>query len=285
MAVDTFGTIMISASDIGQLLQAKHSKDVFVGECKTGPTQVTKGLQIIDAWAMKCSWAHPCCTAYEIKVSRPDFVNDTKWRGYLEYCNEFYFVCPYKMIQVEELSEGTGLLWVSRTGSRLFTKRKAAWRDVEIPDSIFRYILMARSRIDGESQIDGQSNGEQADKWRRWLKQKEENQELGHNVSDRIRQLVAKRIVQVENDNRLLKRANEQLREVKKICDEMGLDHEYISHAQSDVKRAMDKLRGDGLIRHLAMSIQDLQRAHDGLKARLIEAERLHETLPAERAE
>ena len=82
----------ITAQTVLELLAAKHSRDVFVPECKNGATHFADGMQKIDAWAMKKSWASPCVTAHEIKVSRADFLKDDKWPGYLPYCNQFYFV-------------------------------------------------------------------------------------------------------------------------------------------------------------------------------------------------
>ena len=48
---------------------------------------------------------------YEIKVSRSDFVNDTKWQDYLPYCHQFYFVCPPDLIQPDELPKEIGLMY------------------------------------------------------------------------------------------------------------------------------------------------------------------------------
>jgi len=84
---------MFTADQILNLLLIKHSKDVCVPECKGGPTWFGRHDRM-DLWTMARSWAHPRCCAYEIKVSRSDFVNDKKWMAYLEYCNELYFVAP-----------------------------------------------------------------------------------------------------------------------------------------------------------------------------------------------
>ena len=110
------------AADIAQLLAAKHADDVFVTECKDGPS--TSGHIKLDAWAMRRSWAHPSFIGYEIKVSRSDFVGDTKWPQYLGVCNEFYFVCPAGIIRSEELSPEAGLLQIVSTGTRLLTKKR-----------------------------------------------------------------------------------------------------------------------------------------------------------------
>lgn len=93
----------MKASFIKQVLAKKHSKDFFLCEVKTGPSWYTSGLGIIDAWAMKKSWANEKVTGYEIKVSRSDFVKDEKWTNYLPFCNEFYFICPKDLIKRDEV--------------------------------------------------------------------------------------------------------------------------------------------------------------------------------------
>lgn len=137
---------IISAEDILKLLAQKHRKDIFVPQCKTGPTwYCNKGLLILDAWVMKKSWLNPLVIGYELKISRNDFLNDKKWRGYLSFCNEFYFVSLKNIIFPPELPEEAGLMY--KAGSRLFTKKKSIYRNIEIPTTIFEYILMNRIKV------------------------------------------------------------------------------------------------------------------------------------------
>lgn len=63
----------ITAKAILELLRAKHAEDVFVPECKTGPSQGHDHSRF-DAWVMKKSWANAATIGYEIKVSRSDFL-------------------------------------------------------------------------------------------------------------------------------------------------------------------------------------------------------------------
>lgn len=147
----------MTAKDIKKLLAKRHRYDVFVPECKDGPTmwnnQGDPGHRRMDAWAMKKSYTQPRAICYEIKVSRVDFLRDDKWHHYLPYCNEFYFVCPPDLIDKSELPEGTGLIYTSKKGTSLVTKKKALWRDVRIPESLYKYILFSRADI-----IDGMGN-------------------------------------------------------------------------------------------------------------------------------
>lgn len=173
-----------AAKDLLAMLAKKHTEDVFVPECKTGPSPCPR----MDAWAMRKSWAQPVTTGYEIKVSRSDFVGDEKWPYYLPYCSTFYFVCAPGVIAPEEVPDGCGLL--VQAGSRLITKRKAPWRDVEIPEELFRYVLMARVKIVGEFEpAESRSRAYRLAKWEAWLKETEKSRELGYMVRGRISEL------------------------------------------------------------------------------------------------
>ncbi|GAH65878.1 unnamed protein product [marine sediment metagenome] len=49
---------------------------------------------------------------FEIKSSRSDFTGDHKWQKYLKYCHTFSFVCPYGLIQKNDVPPGIGILWI-----------------------------------------------------------------------------------------------------------------------------------------------------------------------------
>ncbi len=187
----------MKSREIIDLLAKKHDEDVFVTECKNGPSQGNKHVRM-DAWVMNKSWANPCVTGYEVKVSRADFIADNKWPSYLPLCNQFYFICPSGIIKPEEVSPDAGLMWVSKTGGMTITKKKAPYRQVIIPEELFRYILMCRTRIDGER--DESSN--KLDYWRRWLEGREEAKSLAYRVSSKIREHVSEvniRCTKLEN--------------------------------------------------------------------------------------
>jgi hypothetical protein len=137
-----------TAQDIKQALSRHHSKDVFVDECKNGPTWVTSGLAQLDAWVLRRSWSPVATIGYEIKISRADFEQDQKWPSYLPLCHVFYFVCPAGLIKSTDLPKGVGLKWYSRAGN-IHTKLHA---DRHEPDpekllQLFYYLVMCRSQI------------------------------------------------------------------------------------------------------------------------------------------
>ena len=140
-------------------------------------------------------------TGYEIKVSRPDFLRDEKYPAYLKYCNCFYFVCPPHLIEPAELSENIGLLWTSSTGSRLYTKKKAPYRQIEIPAELYKYILISRAFI-SDTDI---TLTRKREYWESWLKEKKLNHEFGCHVAMKIREEIDKRILSDERESENLK--------------------------------------------------------------------------------
>ena len=203
-----------TAVDLVNLLKLRHSKDVLVEKCKTGDS-LSSGFRQMDVWVCRSSYTRPAFIAYEIKVSRSDFLRDVKWRDYLDYCTEFYFVCPRGLIDPKELPDEAGLLWASSTGSRLFSKKKAPMRAVDPPIELFMYVLISRCKItrdryDGETSIDY---------WRRWLAQREEKQDIGARVSRRLSEIDSARYVELN----LLRAQIKGYDAVKIVLDELGV--------------------------------------------------------------
>lgn len=215
-------TKVITARDILALLRTKHSADVFVSECKTGATWGYAGdsgngkMRKLDGWAMKKSWANPFIAGYEIKIHRGDFLQDEKWQNYLDFCNEFYFVCPTNLIQKDELPAEVGLMYVSKTGTMLYTKKKAQRRlNVKIPNSIFRYILMNRVQVI-DNVVDNRDytkllKEEKLRFWKKWVKDRKLDVTFGAYVSKAIQETIRQEITRVRMENDQLKVRNESL--------------------------------------------------------------------------
>lgn len=129
-------------------LKVRHWSDIFVPECKLGPSWGSTHRRM-DAWAMRCSWTNWGTVGYEVKHSRADFRQDKKWRDYLPVCSQFYFVTPSDLIQPEEVEDPAGLIWLSRTGNVLRTKKAA--KLLALDDKalvlLMSYLLMNRSEI------------------------------------------------------------------------------------------------------------------------------------------
>lgn len=222
----------MNASDITKLLEEKHSEDVFVSELRDGPSQGVSSFRL-DGWAMVKSWVNPVTYGYEIKVSLNDFRRDNKWHNYLEYCSDFYFVCPWGLIQPEEIAAPAGLLWVSKTGTRLWIKRKAARRINPIPEILWRSVVM---RLD-----QGRPCTSNAEYWKEWLASKEQSLDVGYRVSRRLRELISERINSVQCENDGLKKTNARLQEIKVMMDKLGLSFWSVDQFERDAKERMNE--------------------------------------------
>jgi hypothetical protein len=254
----------ISSDKILDLLEQKHSKSVFIRECKDGPTQGCEHFRM-DAWVMNRSWANACVTAYEIKVSRSDFLNDNKWNAYLKLCNSFYFVCPQGLIDVDELPADVGLIHVSATGTRLFTKKKAPVRQVQIPEEVFRYILMCRVVV---SRRWWDVDQEKPEDWKAWLEDKSENSRVGRRVSSEIASRVDKQVGEVKRENDRLKKSMVNYESVAAFLTRLGIeyhDSSYIDHTvQSKLKR-IASLIPQGFKQKLVQMKADVERLLESL--------------------
>lgn len=227
----------MNSHDIEKLLEEKHKEDLFVSQCKTGASG--KGVLILDGWAMKKSWANPCFTGYEIKVSRSDFNGDDKWRGYLDYCNEFYFVCPAGMVKPEEVPDPAGLICVSTTGNVLYKKKKPIYRDLLIPESLYQYVLMVRTKITR----DIWHRETKKEFWEKWLADKKVDNRFGYSVGKTLRETIKKEIEDVRYENKQLKDENENYSEIKSYLDSIGVNRKRYHLSKNFVQQRLNELK------------------------------------------
>ncbi|HUT88713.1 MAG TPA: MmcB family DNA repair protein [Thermoguttaceae bacterium] len=168
---------------------------------------------------MKRSWTNPLVTAYEIKSSRTDFVQDNKWHLYLPYCNEFYFVAPPKIIDPQELPAEAGLLVASTNLARLFCRKKAQRRQVDIPEDLWRYVLICRAKVTRDTY----SREATREEWQKWLEQRNLDHDLGRRVSRSLQKTIAERIHKVESQNLALQEQIKNAEEVRQFLSRIGL--------------------------------------------------------------
>lgn len=209
----------MSARAIVDLLAERHKEDVFVPECKDGPTW-NNGASRLDAWAMRKSWANPCTWGYEVKISRNDWLRDIKWQGYTDLVNEFYLVAPNeKVIPLSEVPDGIGLLYVASTGTRFFTKRKAHHREcsVEAANVLMQYVLQSRASIDVKKQP------KTVAAWKEWLSEKEENRKIGHRVSQQLAAKYERDVETVRREMYVIKQDKEFAEKVKVATEALGV--------------------------------------------------------------
>ncbi len=258
----------MTSHDIQKLLKAKHSKDIYVPECKNGQSYV-EGLLRLDGLAIARSYANPMVTGYEIKVSRYDFMGDEKYHHYLKYCNCFYFVCPPDLIQPNELPDNIGLLWSSKNCKKLYKKKKAVYIDQDIPADIYKYILITRAVIKQETNYYVQES--KAEYWDRWLEKKEIDRDFGHHVRGSIRRAFIEKMEIVEEENKRLRKENEEYAHVKEILTDSGINTDRTWNLDRDVEARLKELKSSfplGMEDNIKSCISQLTKFIDNYKGK-----------------
>lgn len=178
----------MSASLLLGALAEKHKGDVFVPECKNGPTQ-TGSHRRLDAWVLLKTWSPVTTIGYEIKVDRADWRRDEKIAEYQGLCHALYVVAPKGVVPLDELPAGVGLLEPAGPHDRLLTKRRASRNEIEMPVSLLVYVLMCRSTIQREAIVQMRERDAtwRADNLRKWVEDKDERRRLSYAVSEKIR--------------------------------------------------------------------------------------------------
>jgi hypothetical protein len=138
-----------TAARIVGLLMEKHQKTGDVVFFDQIPNSTGYGKErTIDAFAMEL-WPSKkfARTAYEVKVSRGDWLNELsqpeKRDPFMKLSNWFYYVAPVGLVDVASLPEGCGLLEADKGGLKI--RRAAPWRDVgEIPLEFVASLMRAK---------------------------------------------------------------------------------------------------------------------------------------------
>lgn len=259
----------MTAQEITKALAARHTEDVFIPECKDGPSAGSSHLRL-DAWAMRKSWSNPTTYGYEIKVSRSDFIRDDKWHRYLELCSMFFFVCPPGLIQPTELPENVGLLWTSQTGERLFVKKKAPYREVAVPETMYRYILMNRVGITRYYSDHPRGSGAW---WKQWLERRDADLETGKLVGKKLRALVSEKVDKVQTENLRLQKMVENVEETIELLKKYGFDLRRGPVSEWTVRDRLKQMR-EMFPPHLLRMIEDAAIALDRISQQVRQEEK-----------
>jgi hypothetical protein len=164
------------------MLAARHTRDMFFAEVKNGPTQGTTHLRL-DALAIAKSWSPIRLMAYEVMVSRADWLQDRKWEAYIPLAHHFSIVCEVGVVKLEELPPSVGLLEVSSTGQSLKWIQRPVYRDIHLPARLLLYLLMSRTIGDPHRPRE-RTREERMAYWREVLA---EGKSIDYLVKDKIR--------------------------------------------------------------------------------------------------
>lgn len=228
----------VRSQDIKKALSVRHRLDLFLTEVKNGPTMT--GLKVIDALAVAKSWSKPCISGYEIKVSRNDFIRDTKWPAYLEMTNRFSFVCPKGLISPDDLPKNVGLIYFNPDKGTLYTKRAPIFRQIDLPENMLYYLLM--NRVDSASYP---FFNNKAEYFKEYLENKSGNKGLGKAVKTKLTKEVdslQRKVDRLEKENRMLSKDAEAAREVEVLLNNLGI---YVFNSSEIPKHVKGLIRSN----------------------------------------
>lgn len=171
---------------IVDLLAARHTRDLFFAEVKDGPS-IFGGHLRLDALAIAKSWSPVRLMAYEVKVSRADWLGDRKWEAYLALAHHLTIVSPPGVLKPEEVPGDVGILEVSSTGASLRWVRKAAYRSIQVPSDLLLYLLMSRV-VPGDPHMPRERTREE--RMAQWRERLAEGKSIDYAVKEKIRQRI-----------------------------------------------------------------------------------------------
>lgn len=194
---------MTTSADIKIALEKQHrnSRDFFMTEVKSGSSYMGTADRILDAVAIKPSYAHPQITGYEVKISRSDFKGDAKFYTYLPLVHALYIACPTGLIDRDELPVDIGLIWYNPDTKALTVKKRPPPRKIEVSAQMLQYIIY--SRLDPD-RVPFYSD--KAEWFKAWLQNKHENRDLAYRINGQI--------------YKEIKRLEDELRAVKSLADD-----------------------------------------------------------------
>lgn len=125
------------AEDLARHLRSE--KTMVWQDVQLGPS----GSPRPDVYTIARSFAHPNPRAYEVKVSRADFLADVtagKWRAYLSFADSVVFAAPAGLVQPADVPPLAGLMVRGDSGWRAL--RRAVPGVVTIPESALLKLLI-----------------------------------------------------------------------------------------------------------------------------------------------
>lgn len=254
----------MNAERIQQLLEFKHAQDLYIPECKNGPTQMGSHRRL-DGWCLVRTWSPVTFIGYEVKVSRSDWMGDQKFTDYLPMCHLLYVVAPKGVVDPRELPPGVGLMHASQKA--LVTKQKAVRRDISADGVLdtLTYVLMARVQHKEEHAGKPQTREERIATWREWLESKEQGKQLGYKIRGRIGELYREMEAEVQASRRRV----ESHAHIEQRIRELGFDP-AVTFQDWKIEQRLRDLAGavpESLMSDMARTIQQMQDTINRLRA------------------
>lgn len=252
----------ITSFDIKKALATYCYKDFFMTEVKSGSTWFDhQDLKILDGMAIVKSWVHPCVKGFEVKVSRSDFLGDPKWYTYFPLVNEFYMVCPEKMIDRSEIPVTCGLLWYRPKSQTILLKQKATYTGGQPTADMLMYIIM--NKIDSDRVPFFSSRTEEAAEY---IHQREKDKHIGRSFGT----VLTKRVNELEQQLETLNAFDSDTKRIRNVLSEIDKVLKKHDVGYGSWSTWNDKDRADYIDRRLA---QEYPKELDDISRELREAQ------------
>lgn len=214
----------------------------------------------VDAIAIRPSYAHYLITGYEIKVSRADFLGDTKWPAYLKMCHQLYFCTPHGVVDdISEIPETCGLLEYRGTESRPFKIiKKAPIRDIDSPEEMYKYLLFkyCNAQYNKVDRVEDLSRPDRVEVFKKYLADKAEFEDIGFRLSKKLREDEYRRTREIRNLRANLESEKTLKQYVNEIAVILGIDPDRywnLERLMDTVKEQISRLSSG-----VSLSAQDI---------------------------
>lgn len=174
-----------------------------------------------DVYAIEPTYTRMAATAFEVKVSRSDFLNDVqagKALGYLKFATALIFAAPKGMLRKSEIPDGCGLIERGDQGWR-YAKRATVHPLDTLPRDAWMKLL-----IDGRERDQGAGKEIRARQANEWVQHERARKMLGEDLG----RLLADR----DNAARSLRR------ELERLQDDTSYTQRQIREREEQVLRA-----------------------------------------------
>jgi len=256
------------ARDLAQHLSGASDRMLWL-DVQLGPRASPRP----DVYSIAKSYVHPNPRAYEVKISRADFLRDTgagKWTNYLKFAGAIYFAAPAGMLKPADLPAGCGLI----------VRGEEHWRAVRAPrvapckiptDALLKLL------IEGEARRFG--SGAKRRNCNEWLAEQALAKKFGEKAAHVIANLASaeerlrehkerQRAHDEDHEKKLRERARREIGEIdeerKKACRALGLredgDWWELRHA---LARSLAALAGNAEVERLRGKLELLRRTLD----------------------
>jgi hypothetical protein len=251
----------MTAASIQRLLAFKHAQDLYISECKNGPTQNCSHRRL-DGWCLIRTWSPVTFVGYEIKTSRSDWMGDQKLSDYLPSCHLLYVVAPKGIVDPRELPPTVGLMQAS--DKAIVTKHKAARREISADGVLdtLTYVLMARVAVKEENAAP-QTREERIATWQGWLETNNQSKTVGNLARGRVGELYREMEQQVID----LRNRVQQCERIEQLIREWGFDPLRPFQSWRIEMRARELVGAvpDALIGDMTRTVEQMQKTIDRL--------------------